>query len=113
MVTSSCRRLYDVIARLHDVDLFGVAEGKNFFGSWADDLAIVLGGHLDERVLAVDEAVRKHHRVVVLVQRSSGNEAEQSRLRAVSEGKRGSQVVKGWLTNCSKNLDMFKNPVFN
>ena len=97
-VTSSSRGC-DVIARLHDVDLFGIAERKDLFGSGADDLTVVLGGHLDERVLAVDEAVGKHHRVVVLVQRSSGNEAEQPRLRAVSEGQRGGQVIEGRLTN--------------
>lgn len=113
-MTSSVRDR-DVIGRLHDVDLFCVAERKDFFGSGANDLAIVLVGHLEERDLAIDEPVGQHHGMVVLVQRSSGNEAEQPRLGAVSEWQSGGQVVKGRLTNCkrhrrnSKHTKLFAN----
>lgn len=55
---------------LHDIDLFDVPEGKYFFGPRANDLAVVLCRHLDQRRLAVDEPVWQHHGVVVLVLKS-------------------------------------------
>jgi hypothetical protein len=45
---------------LHDVHLSGVTKGKYFFSHQANDLALVLYRHLNQRHLAEDEPVWQH-----------------------------------------------------
>ena len=76
---------------LHDVDLFQLRERINFLRSRANDPPVVLHRHSHNGLFAVNEPVRQHHRLIILVQGFPADVTNEPRLGAMSVRQRSRQ----------------------